>query len=104
MEGDAEGTLVPVFANAIGKDLDRLGITVCNVAGAHFGSYVKLAASLGLPFAVITDWDPLDDTKPPLGKVRTLDIWEAYASATGRPVPDRRSTSAMGGGGFCQVQ
>lgn len=85
VEGDAEETLLPVFANAIGKNLDQLGITVCNVAGTHFEAYVKLAASLGLPFAVITDWDPLDGTKPPLGKARAFNIWDAYAEVSGRP-------------------
>lgn len=84
VEGDAEETLVPVFAEAIGKKLDRLGITVCNVAGVHFSAYVKLAGALGLPFSVITDWDPLDGAKPPLGKARTLDIWDAYAEVTGQ--------------------
>ncbi|WP_240448411.1 hypothetical protein, partial [Pseudomonas aeruginosa] len=41
---------------------------------------VKLAGSLGLPFAVVTDWDPLDGTKPPLGKARTVGIWDAYCA------------------------
>lgn len=85
VQGDAEETLLPVFADSIGKNLDRLGISVCNVAGIHFEAYVKLAASLGLPLAVVTDWDPLDGTKPPLGKARTLDIWDAYAAVSGRP-------------------
>jgi putative ATP-dependent endonuclease of the OLD family len=86
VEGDAEETLVPLFAGAIGQNLDRLGITVCNVGGVHFESYVKLAGSLGLPFAVITDWDPLDGSKPPLGMARTLNIWDAYASVSGGTV------------------
>lgn len=80
VEGDAEEALMPTFADAMGHSLDRLGITVCNVAGVNFTPYVKLAASLGLPFAVVTDWDPLDGTKPPLGKARTLNIWDAIAS------------------------
>jgi putative ATP-dependent endonuclease of the OLD family len=84
VEGDAEETLVPVFADALGRKLDRLGIAVCNVAGVHFSAYVKLAGALGLPFAVITDWDPLDGVKPPLGKARTMDIWDAYADVTGQ--------------------
>ncbi len=84
VEGDAEEALMPSFADAMGQNLDRLGITVCNVAGVNFTPYVKLAASLGLPFAVVTDWDPLDGTKPPLGKARTLDIWNALASVTGQ--------------------
>src|SRR5690606_11036653 len=77
---------MPAFADALGHNLDRLGITVCNVAGVNFTPYVKLAASLGLPFSVVTDWDPLDGTKPPLGKARTLDIWDAYASVSGNNV------------------
>ena len=51
----------------------------------HFGAYVQLAASLGLPFAVITDWDPLNGTKPPLGRVRTMDIWDAYVTINRQP-------------------
>lgn len=86
VEGDAEEALMPVFAEAMGHNLDLLGITVCNVAGVNFIPYVKLVGSLGLPFAIITDWDPLDGTKPPLGKARTLDIWDAYASVTGKPL------------------
>jgi putative ATP-dependent endonuclease of OLD family len=84
VEGDAEEALMPVFADALGHNLGQLGVTVCNVGGVNFTPYVKLAASLGLPFSVVTDWDPLDGTKPPLGRARTLDIWNAYASATGQ--------------------
>ncbi|RDD69751.1 ATP-dependent nuclease [Paracoccus versutus] len=85
VEGDAEEALVPVFADTLGKNLDRLGITVCNVAGVNFSPYVKLAVSLGLPFAVITDWDPLDGTKLPLGLTRVLDIYDGVCSITGQP-------------------
>ena len=70
VEGDAEEALVPVFASSLGHNLDDLGVTVCNVAGTNFGPYVKLAEALGLPWVVITDWDPLDGTKPPLGRSR----------------------------------
>lgn len=80
VEGDAEEALLPGFADALGYNLDQLGITVCNVAGVNFDPYVKLAGSLGLPFAVVTDWDPLDGTKPPLGKARTVGIWDAYCA------------------------
>lgn len=72
VEGDAEETLLPGFADALGYNLDRLGITVCNVAGTNFTPYVKLAGSLGIPFAIITDWDPLDGTQQPLGKARAF--------------------------------
>lgn len=74
VEGDAEDALLPVFAKSCGHDLDELGITVCNVGGVNFGPYVKLATALDLSFAVITDWDPLDGTKPPLGRKRALDL------------------------------
>lgn len=80
VEGDAEEVMLPGFAEAIGYNLDQLGITVCNVAGVNFEPYVKLAASLRIPFAVITDWDPLDGTKQPLGKTRSISIWDAYCS------------------------
>ncbi|MNF68468.1 AAA family ATPase [Pseudomonas sp. MM213] len=85
VEGDAEEALLPGFADALGNNLDRLGITICNVAGTNFTPYVKLAAGLGLPFAVVTDWDPLDGTKPPLGKARTLGIYDAWSEVTGAP-------------------
>jgi putative ATP-dependent endonuclease of OLD family len=93
VEGDAEETLLPGFANALGFDLDQFGITVCNVAGTNFTPYVKLAGSLGLPFAVVTDWDPLDGSKPPLGKARTLGIWDAYCevSGTARLTPENHA-------------
>lgn len=83
VEGDAEEALLPAFADALGMSLDRLGISVCNIAGINFEPYVKLAASLGIPFSVVTDWDPLDGTKQPLGKVRSLGIWDAYCEVTG---------------------
>lgn len=83
VEGDAEEALVPVFAESIGCNLDQLGITVCNVAGVNFKPYVKLVAGLGLPFSVVTDWDPLDGTKQPLGVERTFGIWDAYRETLG---------------------
>lgn len=84
VEGDAEETLLPVFAEAMGHQLDRLGITICNVAGTNFAPYVKLAACLSLPYAVVTDWDPLDGSKPALGRARALDLFDAACAATGR--------------------
>ncbi|MEC6831213.1 AAA family ATPase [Photobacterium toruni] len=78
VEGDSEEALLPSFANSLGINLDQLGISVCNVAGINFVPYVKLACSLGLPFSVITDWDPLDGSKLPLGINRTFGIWDAY--------------------------
>lgn len=78
VEGDSEEVLMPVFADSLGYNLNHLGITVCNVAGVNFKPYVQLAASLGLPFAIITDWDPVED-KQPLGRERAFSIWNAYA-------------------------
>ncbi|GAO91699.1 hypothetical protein PSA5_03300 [Pseudomonas syringae pv. actinidiae] len=94
VEGDAEEALLPSFADALGYNLDQLGITVCNVAGVNFNPYVKLAGSLGLPYAVVTDWDPLDGTKPPLGKARTVGIWDAYCEVNpaAKPLPPEGRT------------
>ncbi|MGV4072445.1 ATP-dependent nuclease [Citrobacter freundii] len=90
VEGDAEEVLIPGFAEAMGFNLDELGITVCSVAGVNFEPYVKLAGSLGIRIAVITDWDPLDGSKPPLGKARAISIWDAICSVR----PDRYKLSA----------
>jgi len=73
VEGDAERFLVPVFAEKLGKPLDRLGITVCSVAGTNFRPYAKFLGGLGIPFAVITDWDPREGKKP-LGYNRSLKL------------------------------
>lgn len=58
VEGNAEEALIPIFAKNLGYDLDELGITVCSIGGVHFKPYVRFAATLSLPFVVITDWDP----------------------------------------------
>ena len=73
VEGDAERFLVPSFATALGKPLDHLGISVCSVAGTNFTPYVKLLTALGIPFAVITDWDPRNGGAP-LGFNRALKL------------------------------
>jgi len=70
VEGDAERFLVPTFANNIGKPLDQLGITVCSVAGTNFHPYAKFLTGLGIPFSIITDWDPRTNGDP-LGYSRT---------------------------------
>lgn len=63
VEGDAECFVVPVLAKLIGYDLDELGISICSVSGTNFAPYIKLLGDggLGIPFAVITDYDPTDD-------------------------------------------
>ncbi len=73
VEGDAERFLVPDFAARMGKPLDRLGITVCSVAGTNFQPYAKFLGALGIPFAIITDWDPREGKKP-LGYNRALKL------------------------------
>ena len=75
VEGDAERFLIPAFAEALGKSLDELGITVCSVAGTNFRPYAKFLVGLGIPFAVITDWDPREK-KSPLGWNRSLRLVE----------------------------
>ena len=84
VEGDAEATLLPVLAQGLGHDLDELGIAVCSVAGVNFAPYVKLVASLGMPYAVITDWDDVAVGKPPLGKARTWTLIAARREAQGK--------------------
>jgi len=73
VEGDAEKFLLPVFAEAIDRPLDHLGITVCSVAGTNFQPYAKFLTALGIPFAVVTDWDPRKGKKP-LGFNRALNL------------------------------
>jgi len=74
VEGDAEKFLLPVFAEAIDRPLDHLGITVCSVAGTNFQPYAKFLTALGIPFAVVTDWDPRKGKKRPLGFNRALNL------------------------------
>lgn len=69
VEGDAERFLVPAFAAAMDVSLDHLGITVCSVAGTNFKPYVKFLTAMGIPFAVLTDWD-LRDGATALGHTR----------------------------------
>ncbi len=59
VEGPSEEALLPAFSATLGHDLDALGITVCSVDGVDFEPYLKLATMLGIPFSVITDWDPV---------------------------------------------
>ncbi|PTC00531.1 ATP-dependent endonuclease [Thalassospira xiamenensis] len=74
VEGDAEKFLLPTFSASLGVSLDKLGITVCSVAGTNFKPYVKLLIALGVPFSIITDWDPRDGTKVPLGINRSINL------------------------------
>ena len=88
VEGDAERFLVPAFADALDKPLDQYGVTVCSVAGTNFSPYVKLLSGLGIPFAVITDWDPIEG-KNPLGYNRTISlVRDIEAQRTGEQPKD----------------
>lgn len=70
VEGDAEKFLLPVFAASMGHDLDHLGITVCSVAGTNFTPYAKFLTAMGIPFSIVTDWDP-QGARTPLGYNRS---------------------------------
>jgi len=86
VEGDAERFLVPTFAEKLGHALDQLGISVCSVAGTNFRPYAKFLVGLGIPFAVITDWDPRPGNKRPLGANRAIDLVSIIGSSpTGIP-------------------
>lgn len=79
VEGDAEKFLLPEFAKQLGYDLDYLGITVCSVSGTHFTPYAKLLSSLGIPFSILTDWDPRTDGQP-RGQNRITNLVETIAT------------------------
>lgn len=99
VEGDAERFLIPAFADEMGVSLDEHGVSVCSVAGTNFQPYVKLLCALGIPFAVITDYDWVDnkpraynralklvdiidrvrggaDTKALIKGIKALETWE----------------------------
>jgi putative ATP-dependent endonuclease of OLD family len=61
VEGDAERFLMPAFADEMDISLDEHGVSICSVAGTNFQPYVNLLCALGIPFAVITDYDEIDD-------------------------------------------
>ena len=77
VEGDAEKFLFPTFAEAIGTSLDGLGITVCSVSGTNFVPYAKFLTALGIPFSVVTDWDPIPAREDPLAIKRAIKIISA---------------------------
>ncbi len=76
VEGDAERFLIPVFARNLRISLDHLGISVCSVASTNFEPYAKFLVGLKIPFAVVTDWDPVEDDegKTPLGYNRAMKL------------------------------
>lgn len=77
VEGDAERFLIPEFAKAMNVSLDKLGISVCSVAGTNFTPYAKFLTALGIPFAILTDWDPSkDEGEWALGRNRSIKLVE----------------------------
>ncbi len=87
VEGDAEKYLLPIFAQTMGQPLDHLGITVCSVAGTNFQPYAKFLTVLGIPFAVVTDWDPRKGKKP-LGFKRALNLVKTIEHVRTGRIPD----------------
>lgn len=87
VEGDAERFLIPTFAEELNISLDEFGVSVCSVAGTNFQPYVKLLCGLGIPFAVITDFDMIDGTplsyKRCLKLTRTIDMARGGANTEG---------------------
>jgi putative ATP-dependent endonuclease of the OLD family len=71
VEGDAEVLLVSDFADILGMPLDKYGISVCNVYGAHFYHVVMLAYKFGIPCVVITDGDKF---RPVTGLQRSANL------------------------------
>ncbi len=73
VEGDAERFLIPVFAQTMEHNLDKLGISVCSVSGTNFKPYAKFLTGLGIPFSIVTDWDPKENGNP-LGRNRARSL------------------------------
>ena len=80
VEGDAEEFLIPELANKLGYELDKKGISICSVAGTNFAPYVKFLNSIGTPFTIITDRDPLN-LLVPLGITRIDKLLELIVPA-----------------------
>lgn len=87
VEGDAERFLIPTLAEELDISLDEHGVSVCSVAGTNFQPYVKLLSALGIPFAVITDFDVIDGKprsyKRCLKLTRTIDTARGGADTEG---------------------
>lgn len=86
VEGDAERFFAPACADAMGLSLDHLGITVCSVGGTNFKPYAKFLTAMGIPFAILTDWD-LRDGAVALGHSRAGDLVRAIAQGQRNAVP-----------------
>jgi putative ATP-dependent endonuclease of OLD family len=58
VEGISEQTLIPVFSDKMGFELDSKGVIVCNINSTNFYPYLKLLNVLNIPRVMITDGDP----------------------------------------------
>ena len=92
VEGDAERFLMPGFAAALEKPLDHLGITVCSVAGTNFTPYAKFLTALGIPFSIVTDWDPRAKGDP-LGYSRATGLIRVIEQTQHGEVPEDVETA-----------
>jgi putative ATP-dependent endonuclease of the OLD family len=65
VEGDTEEYTIPAFARLLGINLDKFGITVCNIGGTNFKPYVKFLGidGLNIPFIILTDGDKYANLK-----------------------------------------
>lgn len=78
VEGTAEEYIIPVLGKMLGYDFDKVGISVCSIAGIDFEPYVKLFGPDGLdiPFAVVTDMDPQEGRSAlGIGRINKLLPW-----------------------------
>ncbi|MBC3796035.1 AAA family ATPase [Acetobacterium tundrae] len=57
VEGIGEEYLIPQFASLLNKDLDKMGIIICNVNSTNFEPFKIFADELGIPNAILTDGD-----------------------------------------------
>src|SRR3546814_10226116 len=55
------------------SDVCSSDLSICSVSGTNFKPYAKLLSALGIPVAVITDYDPVTG-KPPLSYNRALKL------------------------------
>lgn len=80
VEGESERYLIPAIAKANGVDFDKLGISVCAIAGTNFDPYVTLLGDRGLclPVSVVTDGDP-DVNGSKRGEARILRLLHSVA-------------------------
>src|SRR3546814_122928 len=58
---------------ALVTGVQTCALPICSVSGTNFKPYAKLLSALGIPFAVITDYDPVTG-KPPLSYNRALKL------------------------------